>query len=655
MARESGQLAVSGTAAVDVVPRLNAFEFATGDPFQRESAYVSPAKKLAPIEGDRPIFVDHKSGEFLVYSCSTIHSPRKTGRRSTPGTRETNKAAGRALTHAQLKKDALALAAGLHSLGLSPSDTHHLPPTRTCARPEIAPVVLIQAPNCLPFVPIVLGTFASGLTATLVSPALTAAEVSWILQNARPRAVITASACLPAMREALSMQEDKAFFGNVPVFSIDVANDAYPQGKKSAAAPERDWSELLTLAKPLARAVPITNPANSTAVILWSSGTSGRSKGVLLSHNALNFCVASLWHDADFATSTSPQRWLGYVPFYHVFGLANIFLLAPSIGATVYVMQSFNLEAVLAAVPRYGVTYFHMAPPVAVMLAKAAVVEKYKDGFKTVAAGVTGGAPLGHEVVVEVYKRLGFRVRLGYGLSETGSTTVQRGVDEASMHAHAGDSGRPHWGVELMIARRDESFETTPLRPAPIDTEGEILIRCPELLTAYLPIGGVTAAQPDMSVTQEALTADGWFRTGDVGTLDKDGHLRITDRLKELIKVRGFQVAPAELEAILCSDEDVADAGVVGVYDKEEATEWPRAFVVPRRKRDEAGMRELAGKLKGLVEGRTARYKWLQGGVVFVEQIPKSPSGKILRRVMKEGKITGYEVKLYERKRRAKL
>lgn len=508
-------------------------------------------------------------------------------------------------------------------------------------------MVLIQAPNCLAFAPVLLGAFASGLTATLVSPALTAPEVSWILQNARPRVVITAKACLPAMREALGMQEDKAFFGEVPVFTIDVANDTYPHPQTSKG----DWSELLTLAKPLPRAAPIAEPANSTGVILWSSGTSGRSKGVLISHKALNYCVASLWHDADFALAPR-QRWLGYVPFYHVFGLCNIFLLAPAIGATVYVMHAFNLEAVLAAVPRYGVTYFHMAPPVAVMLAKAAVVDKYKDGFKTVAAGVTGGAPLGHEVVVEVYRRLGFRVRLGYGLSETGSTTVQRGVDEASMHAQAGDSGRPHWGVELMIAGRDESFASAPVRPAPIDTEGEILIRCPSLMTAYLPIGGVTAQNPDMSTTNEALTADGWFRTGDVGTLDKDGHLRITDRLKELIKVRAFQVAPAELEAILCSHDEVADAGVVGVYDKAEATEWPRAFVVARAEMSEEGMRVLAGKLKGLVEGRTARYKWLQGGIVFVGQIPKSPSGKILRRVMKEGKVGGFEVRLYERKRR---
>lgn len=517
-------------------------------------------------------------------------------------------------------------------------------------------MVLVQLPNCLPFAPVLFGVLASGMTSTLVSPALTAPEISWILQNSRPRAVVTATACLPAMREAIGMQEDKAFFNEVPVFTVDVASDAYPETRSNAAHPgSRDWTELLTLAKPLERAVAIPRPENSTAVILWSSGTSGRSKGVLISHNALNFSLASVWYDMEYGAQQR-QHWLGYVPFYHVFGLCNIFLLAPAVGASVYVMQQFNLEAVLAAVPRYGVTYFHMAPPVAVMLAKAPVVEKYRRQFGSVVAGVTGGAPLGHEVVVEVFKRLGFRVRLGYGLSETCSTSLQKGIGEAEMEAQAGETGTPHRGVELMIARPDETFSETPLRAAPVGAEGEVLVRCPALLSAYLPVGGAAVAKPDMSVTNESLTRDGWFRTGDVGTLSAKGNLRITDRLKELIKVRAFQVAPAELEAILCGSEEVADAGVVGVYDKNEATEWPRAFVVPRKKGGEEELRALAGRLKGLVEGKTAKYKWLQGGIVFVEQVPKSPSGKILRRVMKEGGVTGFEVKLYERKRRdAKL
>ncbi|CAI4215597.1 unnamed protein product [Parascedosporium putredinis] len=549
-------------------PEHNIFEFIANNPFQEECDFVPAAHKLAPIEPSRPIFVDYKSG--------------------------------RTVTHGQLKQDSLAVAGALQSLGLDPNNVHVLPPTPTCARPEVAPVVLIQVPNCLSFPTLVLGAFASGLTATLVSPALTSEEISWILQNARPRAIITATNCVKAMRAALAAQEDAAYFANVPLFTVEVANET------------RD------------------------PVVL---GYLGPLKGVLLSHNALNFSIGSIWHDADYFQGLT-QKWLGYVPFYHVFGLCNILLLTVSIGATVYVMPSFHLETVLQAIPKQGITYFHMAPPVAVMLAKAAIVEKYakrdangRNAFSSVVAGVTGGAPLGHEVVVEVYKRLGFRVRLGYGLSEACSTTLQRGYTEADMHAQAGDSGKPHWG------------------------DGEILIRCPGLMSAYLPIGGLSpGAKPDMGVTAEALTHDGWFRTGDVGILCTEGRLRITDRLKEMIKVRAFQVAPAELEAILCSSDDVADAGVVGIYDNNEATEWPRAFVVPRVQAGEAELRELAHKLARLVEGRTAKYKWLQGGIIFVEAIPKSPSGKILRRIMKDGGVKGFEVQIYQRKKRdAKL
>ncbi|KAJ4298368.1 hypothetical protein N0V88_003398 [Collariella sp. IMI 366227] len=455
------------------MPMQNAFSFAFSQPFQSACDFVPPHHALGRVEPERPIFVDNKSN--------------------------------RKLTFGQLSKDSLAFAAGLLRLGLNPNDIVKLPPTPSClAGPEIAPVVLIQLPNCLPFAPILYGTFASGMTATLVSPALTSDEIAWILQNARPRAIITATTCLPAMKSALAQQTDTAFFSTIPIFT---------------------------------------------------PSSSGRSKGVLLSHHALNFSLASLWHDADYyGAKPQQQHWLGYVPFYHVFGLCNVFMLAVVTGATVYTMSGFHLETVLKAVRDRRVTYLHMAPPVAVMLAKAKVVEPYaKNGaFGSVVAGVTG-------------------------------------------------------------------------------------------------------------VTEEALTADGWFRTGDVGALCAQGRLRITDRLKELIKVQAYQVAPAELEAVLCSSEAVADAGVIGIYDESEATEWPRAFVVPRagkKNMSKAALKKLAGQLKALVEKRTAKYKWLKGGIVFVDQIPKSPSGKILRRLLKSGgdEAKGFEVKLYEKRRRdAKL
>jgi acyl-CoA synthetase (AMP-forming)/AMP-acid ligase II len=565
----------------------------------------------------------------------------------------------RALTMQRIRQDALALAGGLLKLGLDPNEAIGLPPTPTCARPEISPVVLIQLPNCLAFSPIFLGVCASGLTATLVSPALTSDEISWILQNARPRVIITATACEAAMKQAIAQQKDSAFFRNVPVYTLDAADDIYPLPSPKPAA-SGDWKELLVPNWSTSYSITPTQAVQRTAVILWSSGTSGRSKGVLLSHHALNFSTASLWHDADYYDG-KPQRWLGYVPLYHVFGLCNILLLSLCIGSTVYNMPSFHLETVLAAVPKRKITYFHMAPPVAVMLAKAAIVEPYtkkdkngKTPFSSVAGGVTGGAPLGHEVVVQVYQRLGFRVRLGYGLSEACSTTLQTGLGEEEMAAHAGDSGRPHWGVEVLIAAEDQDPNAKTIKPAAVGQAGEILIRAPCLMTAYLPFGGLEpGATPDMAASLDALTPDGWFRTGDVGNLDKHGHLRITDRLKELIKVRAYQVAPAELEAVLCSSDSVADAGVIGIYDESEATEWPVAYVVPRETgKTIAELEALAQELRVLIEKRTAKYKWLQGGIVFVQQIPKSPSGKILRRILKNGDVTGTHVKLYQRKKR---
>lgn len=465
------------------------------------------------------------------------------------------------------------------------------------------------------------------------------------------------------MQEAMKGQKDAAYFASVPIFTYDAASDVYPLSLPTAVPSKTDWRSLLSQA-PLPSSFPLTgtSAATRTAVILWSSGTSGRSKGVLLSHHALNYSTAAIWHDADFYLGRQ-QHWLGYVPFYHVFGLCNSLLLAVCTGSTMYVMPSFNLDVVLAAVPKRTITYFHMAPPVAVMLAKSPAVEPYakrhpitgQNAFSSVVAGVTGGAPLGHEVVVEVYRRLGFRIRLGYGLSETCGTSMQRGITEEEMHASAGDSGLPHYGVELLIDAAGQG-ESGTIVPAERGKPGEILMRCPGLMSAYLPAGGLgpeTASEPDMTTTFDALTPDGWFRSGDVGHIDAQGKLSITDRLKELIKVRGFQVAPAELEAILCSSDLVADAGVIGIYDQSEATERPKAYVVAQQQGLTVNeLDALAITLRTLVEQRAARYKWLQGGIVFVDQIPKSPSGKILRRVLKQGGVNGYEVQLYARKPR---
>ena len=517
-------------------------------------------------------------------------------------------------------------------------------------------MVLIQLPNCLAFTTVTLGTFASGLTASLVSPVLTSRELAWVLQNCRPGAIVTAKGCLGAMQEALSSQDDQAYFKSVPLFTVDVAKDLFPTQLKGSD--ERDWKKLLNPPSTALKQPSQFSAPSRAAVILWSSGTSGRSKGVLLSHHALNFAVGSLWHDADYYKGQQ-QRWIGFVPFYHVYGLLNLFLLAIPSGSTVYMMPSFNLDQMLGAISKRKITYLHMAPPVAVMLAKSPVLEPYvrrdargQNAFSSVVAGVTGGAPLGHDVVAQVYSRLGFRVRLGYGLTEACSVTLQSGMDEASMTANRDDTGKPHWGVEIKVVKPSETNDN--VQAAKLGEPGEVLIRSPGLMMGYLPLGGTTGAKNlDMSPTTEALTPDGWFRTGDIGSIDASGNLKLSDRIKELIKVRAFQVPPAELEAILNSSDEVGDSGVVATYDASEATEWPRAFVVPSKTGlDETELKALAHRLRKLVEKQTAKYKWLKGGITFVDKIPKSPSGKILRRIMKDGGVKGFDVQIYDKKRR---
>ncbi|KAM0355133.1 hypothetical protein ACHAPU_000993 [Fusarium lateritium] len=627
MASETMQPAYAGQPAN--VPGANVFDFVFSSPFQHEGDFVPRSRRVPKVRDDQPIFVDHASERPLTFS--------------------------------RVKRDALTLATNLQSLGLDPNALETLPPTASCAGAEVAPVVLIQLPNCLPFATLMMGTIAAGLTVTLASPSLTTTELAWVVKNSRPRVLFTTKSMLETVEKALETQEDEAYKNSVRVYTVDLATDLYPLSPASHAE-EGDWKNLLTLSKSSLTAAHPFSPesaATRTAIILWSSGTSGRSKGVLLSHQAINFSVASLWHDADFYGFH--QRWLGYVPFYHVFGLTNIFLLALATGSTVYTMPAFKLDTVLSAIPRRQVTYLHMAPPVAVMLAKSPLVEPFarrdargRNAFSSVVAGVTGGAPLGHEVVEKVFHRLGFLVRLGYGMSEACSITVQKGLREKDMNNYKSDTGRPHWGVELMIAATGEEPTGPTTKASPFGAPGEILVRSPGLMSAYVPTQGLGSSEtPDMSVTAEAFTPDGWLRTGDVGTLDEEGNLCITDRIKELIKVRAYQVAPAELEAILCSSDDVADAGVVGVHDKSEATEWPRAYVVAAdQDKSEADLKVLAHELKSLVESHAARYKWLVGGIVFVKQIPKSPSGKILRRVIRDGGVQGFEVMLYQRKKR---
>lgn len=243
-----------------------------------------------------------------------------------------------------------------------------------------------------------------------------------------------------------------------------------------------------------------------------------------------------------------------------------------------------------------------MAPPVAVLLAKGGMLDEFD--LSSVRGGISGGAPLAPEIIELVHRRLGVLIKLGYGMSEAASVCHHVGDTWEDLKPQLGSTGVPLYGVELKIV----SLDSAPGHVVKQGQEGEIVIRSPSVMSCYLN---------NQAATDEALSKDGWLRTGDIGKIDEKGFVWITDRLKEVIKVKGFQVSPSELEGVLCASPLVADAGVVSVFDAAQATELPRAYIVPadgnllaQETEGMPALQRLAHEVKQWVESNTAHYKW---------------------------------------------
>lgn len=283
-------------------------------------------------------------------------------------------------------------------------------------------------------------------------------------------------------------------------------------------------------------------------------------------------------------------------------------------GYRTVVMPKFEIEQFCSIVQNEKITFAYVVPPVVLLLSKHPVVEKYD--LSSLRMMNSGAAPLTKELVDAVYKRTNLKVKQGYGLSETSPTTHTQPWDRWYTTIGAVGTLLPNMTAKYMSAEDKE---------LPQGETGELWLKGPNIFKGYLnnPEG-----------TANALTSDGYFKTGDVGFQDKEGNFYITDRVKELIKYKGFQVPPAELEGLLVAHEKIDDVAVIGIYKEEEATEVPRAYVVPG-KGIEAG-KALEKEIQEWLAKKVANHKKLRGGVRFVDEIPKSVSGKILRRVLKE-------------------
>ena len=273
-------------------------------------------------------------------------------------------------------------------------------------------------------------------------------------------------------------------------------------------------------------------------------------------------------------------------------------------GATCVTLPRFDLELFLRVLQDWPITLAHIVPPIAVALAKHPLVDNYDlSGVRWL---FSGAAPLGPQLTEAVETRLNVRVRQGYGMTEASPAT----------HYTVPGADRPGKIGPLMPCTEGRIVDPETGADLPAGVPGEVWVRGPQVMKGYLNNPEATARTVD---------ADGWLRTGDIGIVDEDGYLEIVDRLKELIKVNGFQVAPAELEALLLKHPSIADAAVIPVQD-EVAGEVPKAVVVLRAPLS-------ADDVMAFVEGHVAHYKRVRY-VAFVESIPKSPSGKILRRVL---------------------
>ncbi|ORY93010.1 hypothetical protein BCR43DRAFT_477892 [Syncephalastrum racemosum] len=356
------------------------------------------------------------------------------------------------------------------------------------------------------------------------------------------------------------------------------------------------------------------SPAESkdvTAYLCFSSGTTGRSKGVMTTHN--NIAVNILQYYAiDGKFLTANDRTLLTLPMFHIFALTNILHVSLYTGTPVYVMQRFDLALYCKSIQEYKITFVYMVPPILLAIAKDPTALEYD--LSSLVWVLCAAAPLGLDLLKVAKERIpGSVIKQGYGLTECSPVVII----EPSDAAHPGSIG--FLGPNMAVRLVDENGKDVGL-----NERGELWVKGPNVMKGYIN---------NPKATAETIDEDGWLHTGDILTRDEEGRYYIVDRLKELIKYKGFQVAPAELESLLLQSPEVADCAVIGYYEEKEATEVPMAFVtlMPNVPRNE----ETSARLKKHVACQVVNYKQIRK-VEFIDAIPKNPSGKILRRVLRD-------------------
>jgi len=455
--------------------------------------------------------------------------------------------------------------------------------------------IAIHVPNCIHYQTVVLGTLSRGMIFTTANPTYTHHEINHQLTSAKARVLFTNSELVETAKQAIEGTSVEVIV--LMDEEADVSREAGVVRLCDILSYSVEYSKDLNL-----------DPKQDVACLLYSSGTTGLPKGVMHTHNNI---ISNVLQMKDGFCPKDCSSILCVLPMFHVYGVAYINMLHLVAGITVVSLPKFNPVTFLTAIQDLKIEILPIVPPILLFLLNHPMVEKFD--LSSVKLVVVGAAPAEENVAKAfVQKFPGVKLLQGYGMTESLITHVQ--PFNNPLACKPGSAGFILRNIDWKVICLESGDALGP------NTRGEICTRGPQVMKGYL----------NNSEATDNCLKDGWLQSGDLGYYDEEGCIFVVDRLKELIKYKGFQVAPAELEDALLSHHGISDSCVIGIPDQ-RAGQLPRAYVIKAKDSD-----VNEEEINAFMGERFADHKQLRGGVVFVDLIPKSASGKLLRRKLLE-------------------